>query len=319
MLQILIITGALLAQSTYAETTTKWLTPDFAIIRTDQKRPAANFTTDCRAKIKTAVCLVNGQGDNNCQTGSENYAPTFEALYDRFPSHLQKMFCTLERIYILKQFYATAYAGLVEDYSNKTIGAEMGIRKDFVDQTFTIDLWASWKEQLNFGGDPDKYSMDPNLPQIHSSSQDMLYYVVTHEFGHMFDFANNLTGSGSWSELSWEYYDQPTPENDFPLRSSLCFYQCNGNFIQLAKAVDLYNGLFSTNFISIYAASNEMDDWAETLAYYTMNHELNGSYNISLADGTKFDVMNHMNSPLMSKKIAFLEKLFRDGPKYPGQ
>lgn len=342
MLRLSLVLGALFFQAANAEITTTWITPDFKIVKTDSKRPMAKLTTDCRAQIAKAVCLVDPPGKDPevrpCLSGGEAYIPTFEALYDRFPAHLQKMFCSLDRIFVEKQFEATAYAGLNHDGNGNITGAQMGMRKDFLDQMFSIDLWSSWKEQLNFGGDPNKYVLDPNLPMIYSSSQDMLYYVVAHEFGHMFDFTNKvnswddckfendtLVGTcvatpGSWSDLGWtSRRDETKAGNDFSLRKSLCFYWCNGTFIDPSRAGELYQGLFATNFIGIYAASNPSDDWAETLAYYTLYHELGATYEITLGDGTRFDAMAHLNSALMAPKIAYLEKLFRDGIKYPGQ
>lgn len=38
------------------------------------------------------------------------------------------------------------------------------------------------------------YHTKPNLPliQTQGSNQDLLYFIFSHEFGHVFDFANNL-------------------------------------------------------------------------------------------------------------------------------
>lgn len=335
---------ALLIPAAFAQTT--WLTPDFKIIQTHRQN-VDPIATDCRAQIAKATCLVDPIRENMqefnplervCLPGSEVYAPTFESLYDRMPAHLQRMFCSLERIFIEKEFVGTAYGGLAMDSNHKVLGALMGFRKDFLDQTYTIDFWASWKDQLNFGGNPESYEVSPALPMHHSSSQDMLLYVVAHEFGHMFDFTNRInrfddcrfengkvegtctSAAGSWSALSWKnIFREATPENDFPLRKSLCFYWCEGKTIDPGQAHETYSALLNTNFISLYAASNYGDDWAELLAYHTLDRHSRATYEVVLRDGSRFDIINHLHSPLMAQKIRYLEEFFAGDVKYPGR
>jgi len=158
--------------------------------------------TDCRAHIESVMCLVDPPenkseepgSDRPCLPGGQAYAKYFEALYDNYPSALQKMFCSLRHIYIEKDFFGTAYAGLVKDEAGRPIGAKMGIRKSVLDENLNLGLWASWKEQLSFGGVTDSYTLTPNLPSIQTASDgnlnDFLYFVVAHEFGHIFDFIN---------------------------------------------------------------------------------------------------------------------------------
>lgn len=331
------------AHSAYAQT--HWLTSDFFVtksVRSERSRPAT--ARDCRAEIRKAVCMVDvmslGPGgkplERPCLPGGENYAATFEELHDRFPPHLQKMFCSLRRIFIEKEFFATAYAGTIIEPDGKVNGALMGVRKDFLDRPLTIGFWSSWKEQLNFGGDPKRYAVDASMPLVHSSSPDMLYFVVAHEFGHIFDFTNQLNrfidckfdengmhgtcsaAPGSWSELGWsDFRGHTRPGNDFALRKELCFYWCNGQFIDPARASELYTGLFMTNFPSIYGASNPYDDFAETLAYYSIDRHLQATYAILTPDGGAYDAISHLRSPRMADKVLFLEKFLNASPAYP--
>jgi hypothetical protein len=330
--------------SSLAQAQTTWLTPDFKIIHTPRPLSAVQAPPDqdCRANIAKVVCLVDPakEGDDEskrtCLPGSENYAAPFEKLYDRFPAHLQKMFCSLGRIYIEKDFYATAYAGGIVDPNGVQLGL-IGIRQDFADKEFALDFWASWKEQLNFGGDPKVYSTDPTRPMIQSSFPDMFYFAVAHEFGHLFDFTNKLnrfddckfengrlegactSAPGSWAEQSWkDARNHPLDVNEFPLRTELCFYTCNGKFIDLGRAQELYHDLFATNFISIYAAQNPMEDFADTFAYYTVRNELQATYWVTLQDGQVFDSMEHLYSGAMKGKADFIRNFLAGTIRYPG-
>src|SRR5689334_2147175 len=87
--------------------------------------PSAAPGEDCRARIKKVVCLVEpepsktaGAGiagadpkSRSCLPGGDAYAAPFEILYDHYPPVLQKVFCSLGKIYIEKEFFGTAYGG----------------------------------------------------------------------------------------------------------------------------------------------------------------------------------------------------------------
>ena len=79
------------------------------------------------------------------------------------------MFCSLKHIYIEKKFYGTAYAFGTYDQDKKMDGAELGIRQSVLDQNLKLTNWASWKEQLSFGGVTDSYTVTPYLPRIETT------------------------------------------------------------------------------------------------------------------------------------------------------
>ena len=329
-----------------------WLSQDVKMVY--QKSPNAkqrsfvfHDVSQCRAQIATAVCLVDPPTDPTkddidrpCLAGSEAYVPAFEALFDRFPNHLQRVFCSLDKIFVEKEFYATAYARLVQDVNQKIVGSGIGIRKDFLDLAINVKDWASWKEQLNFGASPTSYDVNPMLPVVNTSLDgyaDFLYFVVAHEFGHILDFANQLnsmddchfangkiTGTciptaNSWTAMSWANMNAPLPDDDFPLRQQMCFYSCKGAPLRPELAAQLYGSLFKTNFISVYATVNQMEDFADTNAYYTIDRFLNARYSIQLGDGQSYNAIDHLNSSVMAPKVKFLDRFLLGEIKYPGQ
>jgi hypothetical protein len=164
--------------------------------------PGESMQSNCRSNIQRILCLVEplveGQEpeDRPCLPGGKKYAIFFEELYDAYPPALQKIFCSLDYLFIESNFQGTAYAGTLEDKNGQLIGALMGIRQSVLDQNISLTHWSSWKEQLSFGGAKENYKVDPNLPLISTQSQlpvnDFLYFVVAHEFGHIFDFANSI-------------------------------------------------------------------------------------------------------------------------------
>lgn len=289
---------------------------------------------NCRDHIQKVLCLVDpapyDQNDlkRTCLPGGEAYAHFFEKLYDNYPSVVQKIFCSLKVIYIEKEFIGTAYAGLVKDEKENIIGAKLGIRKSVLDENLDLTTWATWKEQLSFGGVVNSYNASLSFPFIETKSKkldvsDFLYFVIAHEFGHIFDFANNLNQTtsctkisekeeecvmapNSWGGISWITNKLPKPENEFANRKGLCFYWCNGKGMDLSLAENLYSSLYKTNFISIYATTQPWDDFADSLAYYLMNQNLGLQYTIHVNQKLNFDIIAKLNSPLWEQKFNYI-------------
>lgn len=297
---------------------------------------------DCRAHIAKVICLVEPMKNNDpyeqrtCLPGGDRYIETFQTLYDHYPPVLQKVFCSLNHLYIEKNFFGTAYAGLGRDKEGRPNGAIMGIRQSVIDENLDLPSWASWKEQLSFGGVADSYTVSPDLPIISSRStttaQDFLYFVIAHEFGHILDFANDVNKviscdedsdecemhEESWGALSWITSLRPRPENEFANRRGLCFYWCNGSSLKKADVPQIYRDLNRSNFISLYATTQPWDDFADSLAYISMQKNLRTVYQIDTRQGDVYDVMERLNAPTFQAKREYLENfLKRSDLKYP--
>jgi len=294
----------------------------------------------CRDNIAKVICLVEptpkdkDPDQRECLTGGEIYAIYFERLYDNYPPALQKMFCSLKKIYIEKEFFGTAYAGGSYDQNYKMDGAILGIRQSVLDQNLNHSDWASWKEQLSFGGVTDSYTVTPDLPQIQTTSETnpdtFLYFLIAHEFGHLFDFANEINKAkncsepqndddfpicemeeGGWGAISWHTDVNPKSSNEFPLRSSLCFYRCDGKPLSKLEVPQVYSDLSKTDFISMYAATGPYDDFADSIAYFLIAQNLNADYLINKKKKKTYDVMAKLRSPLFSKKFNYIENFLK--------
>lgn len=323
----MLLTTLLFALAAHAE----WVTPDFFVTRAPIGA-LVRAAADCRANIARALCLVDPapEGgdlaqDRPCLPGGEAYAPYFESLHDAFPAHLQKMFCHLHRIYIEKEFIGSAYGGLFKDpqHPERTVGGVLGVRRSLLDPAISLSRWAGWKEQLHFGTDASEVKVEPGLPHVSTSLGDgvtsMLYFLVAHEFGHIFDFENGLNDGGSWQALSWRSFDVPLPENEFPLRKDLCFYFCKGSFIAAERQDELYRDLAKTNFISAYATRYAAEDFADTLAYYTLLTEKAPLYRVITASGRVYAPVERLRAdPRLESKRRYLERFLASPYRYPG-
>lgn len=317
----------------------KWITPDF-FVATATSNQSLLFTTEpenCREKISQMMCLVDRQPegdrgkDRECLEGGKDYAKYFESLYDHYPEAIQRIFCSLKVIYIEKQFNGTAYAGLLQDEQGNILGAQMGMRKSVLDEGLNLATWASWKEQLSFGGIKDSYQILEDLPIIQTASSHQvngfLYFVVAHEFGHIFDFANKLNKCKSeeyaqrWEEdpsvecemddesfgaLSWLTDRRLKSEYEFPNRRELCFYWCDGKILDKTVIPQIYRDLDKSNLISIYATTQPFDDFAESLAYFLMSQHLGASYIIDTKQGDIYNVMEKITSDRFHSKFEYV-------------
>lgn len=330
-----------------------WVTDDFYIEKLtsmearEYKKNKPKFlredNKDCRTHIEKVMCLVNPakHGEDStkrkCLEGGKKYAHFFQDIHDRIPPFMQKMFCSLDIIFIEKSFGGTAYAGLIYDEEDKPIGARMGVRESVLRNGFNLTLWSSWKEQLSFGGNYNAYEYTLDLPNIITvtdhTSNDFLYFLVAHEFGHFFDFANKINDyeecnflnqyvcgfkEGTWGDLTWLRTSEVKEEFDFKNRSGLCFYSCDNQFISFDVIESLYDDLYKSTFISTYAATNSWDDFAEGLSYYLMDKYLATSYYIQLKNGKKYDMMKKLKSPQYAEKYEYIKNFVsRDDILYP--
>jgi hypothetical protein len=305
---------------------------------------------DCRSQISQIICLVDpvdSQAPDQdffnrpCLPESKNYQSFFEAHFDRSPVVLQKMYCHLKKINVEKTSFGTAYAATMPDANGKTIGGIIGIRKEVLDHALEFPSFLSWKEEISFGGSIT--STDPRLDLIHYQSNPMspsftIDFLLAHEFGHLFDFANHLVQvsdcdwddktdtqvgtctvvPNTWGALSWSHAQKALPEQDYFLRDQTCFYSCNGKFLSPLATTTIFNGLMSSNFVSTYAASNMSDDWAESFAYYILSSAQPFNWQVE-TQGVTFDLTGHFHGDLLAGKRAYIQNFLNGPVLYPGE
>lgn len=310
---------------------------------------AAETNPNCREEIAKVICLVNapdtlqGTMTRPCLPGGEKFAIYFENLYDQYPPALQKMFCSLEKIFIENDADFSAYSNAQESPTGAT-NAIIGVRRSLLEGTLDLQTWASWKEQLSFGGKFSTYTPVDTLPMIKTEAYrpGLLYFLITHEFGHLIDIANNLNATenchevdgkdymecdfkpGTWGAISWQTDDTPKSSNEFSHRLDLCFYACDQKYVESSLVSQIYQEFYDkTDFISLYAATQPIEDFAESLAFYVGEEFILKNYSIEIGDGssfskTSFDIVSKLHSNLFKSKREFLKNLLqRSDLRYP--
>ena len=299
----------------------------------------------CRDNISNVVCLVE-ESDSvevaSCLDEGDKYVSLFEELFDAYPAYLQRVFCSLKTINIERKSFGSAYASVVEDENGNINGAIMGIKESLLNNSdIDFDLWSSWKEQLSFGGYKE-YKLKKDLPTFSSTKSlkvnSFLYFVIAHEFGHIIDFSNDLNNfichppiknlkncppaPFSWGEISWEkelHYipddinefgtieGVPLKENRFLDWKKLCFYTCNkGDYIIESNINKLYQEMFSGSFISTYSSTNPHEDFAESLAYYTIFEHSDFEVVLDTGQCQTIDIKEYFYSDKFKKKREWI-------------
>lgn len=312
--------------------------------------------TDCRAHIAEVICHVNpSQNDRvarEClQEKDLNPAVAqLQLVHDAFPPVLQRVFCSLDVIYVEKDFIGTAYAGLSDDGRQAVMGIRETALLPEAGQMLSLSEWVSWKEQLSFGGTPMGYSHRDDLVKIDAEiasgeANDFLFFVIAHEFGHVLDFANRVNhfdceadparcepAPGTWSKLSWRSYDhlypdpppasdpwalqqyQPLADADFLHRDQLCFYACPAGHGSKQKMEALYLSLQSSTLLTTYSATNPWDDFAEFVAFYAGVQRGPMRYDVLLPSGLRYDLASKfLHDPRLTAKRSWLEEFFERG------
>jgi hypothetical protein len=172
----------------------------------------------------------------------------------------------------------------------------------------------------------------------------LIQYVFVHEFGHLFDFANNLNHEvlsdpsclervkndedyerechptmkpGSWGDISWRTPSEVRPEKDFFGRNLLCFYGCETYINTETEMIPFYQGLSTSDFVSSYGASNYADDLAEAWAARWLHVKNKGELQVEVSPTFEVNLSNIYNSDNFSQKRLFLENFAASEVKYP--
>lgn len=153
-----------------------------------------------------------------------------------------------------------------------------------------------------------------------------LTYILLHETSHIMDYLFHYTPyvDRATRELGfsvsgtpfvagfWKSYDVPTERAGFPLRSRLSFYGLGkGARIDGSRAIELYEGLRRSPFVSLYGSQNWAEDFAEYATWYYLTAKLGQPYRITLTKGGRNElVYEPMKSPLVRQRLRALSSLF---------
>jgi hypothetical protein len=194
----------------------------------------------------------------------------------------------------------------------------------------TANAWATWKENLPFGG--PGFALTATIAAPHEDTRaHALQFLLLHEFGHV------VTAGGAFLPRWWE----PVPAayfpfldlswridedgrfaawrgSDFELRGVVDFYGVNK--LHSDAIVTAYAGLEGSDFPSLYGATNPYDDFAECFASYVHSEMLGRPYVLRVdCDGVpQATLASFWTSPRSDAKRAFMQALLGVAPARAG-
>ena len=278
----------------------------------------------CRALIPQIICEVEPPAHETdrykdgraCLKGDiSGYQEKVLATFDALPDFLQKRFCKLNKIYIEKDFFGSAWSGAVDE-SNPTRFL-IGLRRSDFDANLDVGQYRTWFEQQSFGGKTD-FSINSKLPIVHVIGKvvSSTTFTLLHELGHTLDYefkytiSKNEAGfSKSWTHLSWRDIQLISRTSDFEQRKNICLNRCHGRYLDADRAGEFYQNLFSHGFLSQLAATNAMEDFADSFAFYVARKYMGLEFTVE-ANGWHFNISETMSGLPFGEKMQYLSDRF---------
>jgi hypothetical protein len=175
----------------------------------------------------------------------------------------------------------------------------------------TISELVTRKERSLFDNADSEWSVT-----VDAGTLDAMVYVLLHEATHIVDYSTRATPDKGPPGANYPFVygvwrDGTTPVDMYKLPILMRIsYRRGGRAMPLAEAIDLYDALEHTPFISVYASSNWHDDLAELVAWTELTGRLQQPYRIVISKGaTTIRVFEPARSTLVQMRTKDLGKL----------
>ncbi|TGL87807.1 hypothetical protein EHQ68_00120 [Leptospira congkakensis] len=208
-----------------------------------------------------------------------------------FPIEVNGLFDSLVYgIYFVTNLGSTGLTGIVRDEDGKAIGGIIFLDSDLLGDGGND--WASKKESTAFLPS-NEYSIQIHLDDS-NSKESAIRFIILHELGHILsiteghapdfsekqrDFRNFPLFNGIW----WSETYSPYEVTFFPERNKIKFYQKTPTLSLFPEGKSIYKKLTNTGFVSLYAATNADDTYAEAFAEYIHVVILKKDYKVILS------------------------------------
>lgn len=201
-----------------------------------------------------------------------------EAILD-LPEPVKRQFQDhLVGIFTVSRLGTTGYTEILYDFEKNKQGFIV-LDVDYL--TKPANDWATWKESSPF--------RRQGAFRIHAAIEEQgtdnikqaIQYILVHEIGHLMGavhgahpdwFSGGDPKDFAFSRISWiKQGDMVRSAFDdrFPLRKEIGYYRFEKSLLSSDQILETYRQWESTDYSSLYAATNMWDDFAETYVIYT--------------------------------------------------
>lgn len=186
-------------------------------------------------------------------------------------------------VYAVRGLGSSAYTGFVRNDKKMERFAYVVVDVDAMNRT--ANEWLTWKENSPFLSDPLNRIEVTIEDKANDTIARALEYVLIHEFGHVLAVNSDLLppsflGSGrvdfedfdflnhGWTKAPDGIAYNRVIDQQHPVPYPIVYYQTRDGRPPGSAATALYDWLSRTDFVSLYAATNPHDDFAESLVSY---------------------------------------------------
>lgn len=204
----------------------------------------------------------------------------------------------LAGIYLADNFSGSGMAEMLYDAGGRPAAGLVVLDGSLLEKRSAND-WATWKESQPFYQDGSHWTLRAQIEEPREDSRvRAIQYILLHELGHIVSINTDL--GPDWElrgrpvpaaalypfiGLGWQATPEgayaPLARNDFRLRGEIGYYERGGRLPASAMAA-AYQQLQSTNFASLYGATNPWDDFAEAFATYVHSELMHRPYVVRL-------------------------------------
>jgi hypothetical protein len=227
-------------------------------------------------------------------------------------------------VFLVEELGGTAYGELLRDFDNNKMGF---IVLDVGSLNRKANEWASWKENSPFAAKGISI-IEAEIEQKNNDNRmAAIQYIFLHEVGH-------LVGVAKWAHPNWFMGGHPQKwpftklswltlesglkgkskfDETFTNRSKIKFYSFKDAQLTSKEIDGTYGQLLKTDFVSLCAATNMYDDFAETYAMYVHVVLQDRPWKIRIIKEGK--TLREIINPILDKrceiKKRYLDRMFK--------
>lgn len=218
------------------------------------------------------------------------------------PLHLRVLKGHLRSINFLDNMPNTALTSIVNNGSDFPV-FDITVRAGIINQT--ASEWMTEKERTCFQAEDSSLQVFCQIGE-----QSALLYIMLHETTHVVDDVLKISQTTAFSGGIWQDRTQLAPRFSQTLLDSTRYR--GGNPLPMSRAESLYQTLTRTPFVSLYGASNWLDDLAEYLSVYHFTHKLKQPFRIILRkNGREVFSYQPMKSKLVQSRIKEMQRFYK--------
>ena len=228
-------------------------------------------------------------------------------------------------VFLVQELGTTGYGELLKDFDENRMGFIV-FDVDFLNKK--ANEWISWRENSPFRG-KGVYAVEVEIElEENDSRKSAIQCILLHEVGHLVGVAkgahpNWFVGGDpqGWpfAKLSWlthkaMFKGESKYDDFFRTRKELKFYAFQNAALSSEAIGETYGELSRTDFVSLYAATNMYDDFAETYTMYVHVNLQNKPWIVRVMREGK--IVREIREPILErrfiKKKEYMDELFKE-------